>query len=63
MMQDHKDRQTYNRYFYEWEFYEHGMDIIQTHQCLQDKLNDPLYEAILDDVTSNKSWGNRFKRR
>ena len=63
MKQVHQDRQTYNCLFYEWELSEHGMDIIQTHQCLQHHLNASLYEAVLEDVTMDNSWGNRFKHR
>ena len=63
MKQVHQDKQTYNCLFYEWELSEHGMDIIQTHQCLQHHLNASLYEAVLGDVTMDNSWVNRFKHR
>ena len=63
MKQVYRNRQTYNCSFYEWELSKHGMDIIQTHQCLKEQLNDSLYEAVLNDVTMDDSWGNRFKQR
>ena len=63
MKQSHMNRQSFNCSFYKWELQEHGMDILQAHQCLKDQLNHSLYEAILEDITTNHSWVKRLKRR
>ena len=63
MKQVHEDRQTFNCLFYEWELSQHGMDIIQTHKCLQEHLNASMYKAVLENVAMDNSWGNRFKQR